>query len=94
MIKLSPNPFTQTMETSKKTSTAGAPKPRFLVQFGSVLVILACTCRFASSAERPENTGKRFATPEEAVAALQSATTSADTNALRIILGQIGRAHV
>ena len=79
--------FTQTMKTSRKTSTTGISKPRFILQLGSVLVTLAFTFQFASSAERPENAGKRFATPEEAVAALQSATSTADTNALRIVLG-------
>jgi hypothetical protein len=34
-----------------------------------------------------EDIGKRFATPEEAVAALRSAAASADTNALRAIFG-------
>jgi len=39
-------------------------------------------------AAKTENTlGKKFATPEEAIASLKSATASADTNALKTILG-------
>lgn len=34
-----------------------------------------------------ESTGKKFATPEEAVAALRAATAAADTNALKAIFG-------
>jgi hypothetical protein len=36
---------------------------------------------------KTENTGKKFATPEEAVAALRLATAAADTNALKDIFG-------
>jgi hypothetical protein len=50
-------------------------------------VAVAFALRSAQCATTPETTGQKFATPEAAVAALRSATASADTNALRAILG-------
>jgi hypothetical protein len=41
----------------------------------------------AGIAATTQTTGQKFSTPEEAVAALLAATSSADTNALRSILG-------
>ena len=49
------------------------------------LLGLALALPFAANAAS-KDMGKRFATPEEAVAALRSAAASADTNALRAIL--------
>ena len=48
------------------------------------LALVVCS---ASGAEKGEVTGKQFATPEEAVAALKSATELSDSNALRTVLG-------
>jgi len=52
-------------------------------------LLLALTLGFPSTtpAENAGNTGRRFANPEDAVAALRLATATADTNALRDILG-------
>jgi len=44
-------------------------------------------CSFAHAAKTENTLGKKFATPEEAIASLKSATASADTNALSTILG-------
>ena len=73
------------MRTSANGSFLGLPKARFLALQASLALALAlarpATCGAA-------DTGKMFASPEEAVAALRLATASADTNALRIILGR------
>jgi hypothetical protein len=53
----------------------------------SLLAGMAFVFPLAVRADKTEGVGQRFSTPEEAVAALRSATASADTNALRIILG-------
>jgi len=44
-------------------------------------------CSLAHAAKTENTLGKKFATPEEAIASLKSATASADTNALSTILG-------
>jgi len=84
---LASNPIDETMNTLKKTSIWCAPGTGFLLQTAALL--LALTLGFPSTihAENAGNTGKRFASPEEAVAALRLATAAADTNALRDILG-------
>jgi hypothetical protein len=71
------NRFQESMKTSKKISAAGA----------SLLVVWAFAFPFASHAASTQNVGRRFANPEDAVAALRSATASADRNALSTILG-------
>jgi hypothetical protein len=53
----------------------------------NLILAMAFVFPVAANAASKESTGKRFATPEEAVAALRWATASADTNALRDILG-------
>jgi len=58
-----------------------------LLQQASLFAALAFAFPFTTYGAKTENTARRFASPEEAVASLQSATASADTNALRIILG-------
>jgi len=52
-------------------------------------LLLALTLALASTtrAGSAGNTGRRFASPEEAVASLGRATSAADTNALREVLG-------
>jgi hypothetical protein len=50
---------------------------------GALALVLLCT----NDGQTVENMGRKFASPEEAVAALRSATASADTNALRSVLG-------
>jgi hypothetical protein len=76
------------MKPSKKTSIKNLPKTPFLLQRASLLAALVFAFPPSGhAAVNPESMGKRFATPEEAVAALRSATASADTNALRAILG-------
>jgi hypothetical protein len=48
------------------------------------MLALAIACPFAT---RAAETGKTFATPEEAVSALQQAVSLADSNALRVLFG-------
>jgi hypothetical protein len=64
-----------------------ASRIRFLSWQAGLLAALALVFPLAMQAANTESVGKRFATPEEAVASLRSATAAADTNALRIILG-------
>ena len=84
---LTANPFDKTMRTSAKPSFAGASRARLLLLAPTLLVMLVFGTPSAACAERKESTGRKFATPEEAVAALRAATAAADTNALRDILG-------
>ena len=87
MKALFTNPFRETMKTSKKPVVASAPKIRFLSHQAGLVATLALLLPLGIRAAEPEGLGKRFATPEEAVASLRAATASADTNALRLILG-------
>ena len=84
------NSFIQSMKTPGEMSGAGVSKTRLLLQHAWLVVTLTVTCQFPAYADKAEGTGKSFATPEAAVAALRSATASADTNALRAILGPGG----
>jgi hypothetical protein len=81
------NLIRETMSTSKEPSIAGVPGAGFLLQTASLL--LALTLLFPSTlrAGEAQHTGRRFASPAEAVASLRLATSAADTNALRDILG-------
>ena len=72
------------MKTSKKLSLA-IGLPRILVSLGPFLMLaLVLTALFPAAAAE---TGKSFATPEEAVSALQQAASAADSNALRVLFG-------
>jgi len=84
---VTPNPFRETMNTSKKLSNPGIPGASFLLQAASVLVALPLALPSGTHARNPGSTARMFASPEEAVASLRLATTAADTNALRDILG-------
>jgi hypothetical protein len=75
------------MKTSKKPCFGGASGIRFISRQVSLLAAVACVLPLAMHAASTEEMGKRFTTPEEAVASLRSATASANTNALRSILG-------
>jgi len=73
------------MKTAKTNSIEHDSEPRFLFFPRAILLlVLALGLPGATSGA---GTGKIFASPEEAVAALRLATAAADTNALRIILG-------
>ena len=73
------------MKTAKTHSIDHDSEPRFLFFPRAVLIlVLALGLPGAMSGA---GTGKIFASPEEAVAALRLATAAADTNALRVILG-------
>jgi hypothetical protein len=76
---------TLAMNTSKEQLIVGFPGARFLLLAASLLAAL--TFAFPGHAAKTAKAGKRFASPEQAVAALQLATTAADTNALKDILG-------
>ena len=80
-------PFREIMKTYQTPTIAGFPKTCFLLLQATLLVVLVSGFPSATSAESGANTGKKFASPEEAVAALRVATAAADTNALRIIFG-------
>jgi len=84
---LTSNPMCETMNASKNISTAATPGAGYLLQ--GAWLFLAFTLAFPSTtrAGKPENTGRSFASPEEAVASLRLATSAADTNALTAILG-------
>jgi hypothetical protein len=73
------------MKTSKNPLIARAP--RSLGLLATLPVMLVFGLLSASGAEDSANTGRKFASPEAAVAALRVATDATDTNALRIILG-------
>jgi hypothetical protein len=84
---LSSNPFGETMNTSKALFGAALPGAGFVIQAASLLAALTLALPSSTHAAKTSNTVRKFANPEEAVAALRLATTTADTNALRDILG-------
>jgi hypothetical protein len=84
---LNPNPLRDTMNKSKQSSLATMSGAGLLLQTATLLAALTLASPSASRAGAAGNTGRKFATPEEAVAALRLATGAADTNALRDILG-------
>jgi hypothetical protein len=86
------NSFHKIMKPSEKPSIAGAPSARFPLLPATLFVMLVFGSPSATCAEKAEDTGKKFTSPEEAVAALRLATAAADTNALRIILGPASEA--
>jgi hypothetical protein len=75
------NHFPETMKTSKQPANLSG---RFRLH--TALLIAAATC-VLGNATRAGEMAQRFASPEEAVNSLRLATASADTNALRTILG-------
>src|SRR5262249_5619886 len=75
---LTANQFRETMKSSKEPKRQRAD--------GKLFLLVALTFAFAFT-NQAANTGRLFASPEEAVASLRLATASADTNALRAILG-------
>lgn len=81
------NRFHQTMKTSKKSSTVDSLQSFSQLQRASLFAALAFAFPFAGHAATTQSVGRRFASPEDAVAALRSATASADRNALSAILG-------
>jgi hypothetical protein len=81
------NPFGKIMNISAIPITVVIPGAAFSLQAAILLASLALAFPCASHAGEAPNTGRRFASPEEAVASLQVATAAGDTNALREILG-------
>jgi hypothetical protein len=78
------------MKTRAKPSLAVTPQLRFpVLTLLLMLVLVALGSGFSPSAGAgpTKPTGRKFASPEEAIAALRVATAAADTNALRLILG-------
>lgn len=73
------------MKTTKICSIESRVEPRFL--FFSRTVLLLVLALGLPNAMSGAGTGKIFASPEEAVAALRLVTATADTNALAEILG-------
>ncbi len=75
------------MNISKGQPTPGISGTGLLLQVAILLAGLTLTTLSASRTANAEREGGKFASPEEAVAALALATTSSDTNALRNVLG-------
>ena len=84
---LSSNPFDETMNTSKASSVAALSGAGFAFQAASLLLALTLAFPSSTHAANTAKTVRQFANPEAAVAALRLATATADTNALRDILG-------
>jgi hypothetical protein len=79
--------FGGTMSTFKEPSRFSLPVAGFFVLTASLLLALTTGFAFAKDAGTTHQAGKRFGSPEEAIAALRVATDAADTNALRDVLG-------
>ena len=79
--------FSQTMNTSTKPLIGSLAKARSFLQLTSLAVAIVCAATSVAYAAKSGSTGRKFATPEEAVAALRAAATAVDTNALRTIFG-------
>ena len=75
------------MNILKQPSIARVLGAGFFFQVASLLAGLTLAFPSANHAASTEKFGRRFPSPEEAVTALQLATTAANTNALRAILG-------
>jgi hypothetical protein len=75
------------MNTTKTSLITAVARAGFLVPAARLLVALRLVFPSATHAANTSTTGRKFATPEEAVAALRVATATADTNALRDVLG-------
>lgn len=75
------------MSTSKKPLITRVPGAGLCFQLASLLAGLTLAFPSENHAAGTENIGRKFRSPEEAVTSLQLATTAADTNALRDILG-------
>jgi hypothetical protein len=88
--RLISNLFGETMNTPSKSLKAGRPRTRVRFQAASFFLALMLIISVTGQGANTTNTAQRFATPEEAVAALRAATASPDTNALREILGPAG----
>src|SRR5262245_38258832 len=71
------------MKASRKTFTAGV---RGTVCLPAAGLLVALTLTIPTTTQAGDS-GRRFTSPEEAVASLRAATASADRNALRAILG-------
>jgi len=83
---LTSRPFRESMNILKRQFVAKLTIAGRLLR-ASLLLALLFALPSAGRAEKSEAIGKKFATPEEAVAALQRATSAADTNALKEVLG-------
>ena len=81
------NPFGEAMNTSKASFVAALPGAGFALQAAILLAVLTLAFPSLTHAGSTLKTVRKFANPEEAVAALRLATATADTNALREILG-------
>jgi hypothetical protein len=75
------------MNISNKPLITAVPEAVSLLQTAGLILALALTFSSTIHAGDAGNTGRRFASPEQAVAALRHATAAADTNALRDVLG-------
>ena len=87
--RLTPNSFRKAMSRLTELPLADFSGTPFRILNVILFLSLALTFPPRTLAQDPESTsaGKKFASPEEAVAALQRAAAAADTNALRLILG-------
>jgi len=81
------NRIHQTMKTSNKSSNREVLESFSLLQRASLFAALAFAFPFVGHAATTPSVGRRYASPEDAVAALRAATASADRNALSAVLG-------
>ena len=84
---LTSDPFCESMSILKRQFVANLTVSGCLLQTASLLLALMLSLPSTGRAANSEAIVKKFASPEEAVAALQRATSAADTNALRDVLG-------
>ena len=83
---LNSNPFFSVMKTLTNPFMR-VPGTRSGIPLNGLLVVLAFAFPCAIQAANTEITGRIFASPDEAIAALRAATAAVNTNAIRDILG-------
>jgi hypothetical protein len=81
------NRFDSTMSPLKAVGRMALPGAGFFLRTVTVLLTLTLGFSSATGAVNTQPAGRRFKSPEEAVASLRQATAAADTNALRQVLG-------
>jgi|KBSMisStandDraft_5_1062788.scaffolds.fasta_scaffold51268_2 hypothetical protein len=86
-LDLISNSLCETVNTSKTSSVAALSKAGFTLQTASLILALTLALPVSIHGATPAKAVRKFANAEEAVAALRLATATADTNALRDILG-------
>lgn len=81
------NLFCESMNTSRTSVIATRAGICVVLRAAGSLLMLTSMIVSTTHAATTSKTGRKFATPEEAVAALRAATSTGDTNALKDVLG-------